>query len=115
MSKKFYIACDLPGQANMLVECRQFTLQRDIKQARREFTREEAQKLHAILSQSLSQMLPAMQAQGQAVDAWGEHYNQDTFAKDLVCVTIYNLIGNDEPVRSGLASFGNLQALKQAA
>lgn len=98
MSNTIYIACGAHGVQGASVEYSHLKLQRDIKAAKKLYTKQEAQQLHKILSMTLSAMLPNIMSTGQAVDSYGEHYTRETFDQDLVCLAVYDHIGNNKQI-----------------
>jgi hypothetical protein len=110
-----FIACDAHGVAGAGVEITQLKLQRDIKAVKKQWTKEQAKKLHTILANTLSAMLPEIMAHGCATDAYGEFYTKETFDQDLVCLAIYDHIGNGKQIslmNPRVYAFGNLNTIQ---
>jgi hypothetical protein len=108
MSNTIYIACGAHGVAGASVEYTRLKLERSIKKAKKVFNKEQAKELHKIMAQSLTAMLPEIIANGTAVDSYGEVYNKETFDQDLVCLAIYDHIGNGSQIALMMPRFGNL-------
>ena len=98
MANTIYIACGAHGVAGATVEYTHLKLVRDIKKARKLWTKEQAKNLHQILATSLTNMLPEIMANGIAKDAYGETYTKEIFDQDLVCLAVYDHIGNDKQI-----------------
>ena len=98
MTQTIYIACGAHGVSGACVEYSHLKLVRDIKTAKKRFTKQEAQQLHKILSTTLTAMLPEIMSNGWAVDAYGERYNKETFDQDLVCLAVYDHVGNGSQI-----------------
>lgn len=98
MANSIYIACGAHGVAGAAVEYTHLKLVRDIKKVRKLYTKEQAQQLHQILAKSLTAMLPEIMANGIAKDAYGETYTKETFDSDLVCLAVYDHIGNNKQI-----------------
>jgi hypothetical protein len=81
--------------------CVQYTdkeLRRDIKEARKLWTKTDAQKMVEILRKTLTDMLPDIINKGISRDPFGEIYTKEIFDQDLVCLAVYDHIGNDRPI-----------------
>jgi hypothetical protein len=98
MSNTIYIACGAHGVSGASVEYSHLKLQRDIKAAKKMWTKQQAQHLHKILSTTLTTMLPEIMTNGWAVDSYGERYTRETFDQDLVCLAVYDHIGNNKQI-----------------
>lgn len=112
MANSIYIACGAHGVAGACVEYSHLKLQRDIKAVKKQWTKEQAKQLHAVLAESLSAMLPEIMAHGCATDAYGEFYTQETFDQDLVCLAVYDHYGNGKQIGLVMPRFGNLNTIQ---
>jgi hypothetical protein len=91
------IACTYHGVPHAIVITTHDKIVNTIQQVTQMYSKKQCRNIHKSLAKDLSNMLPDIVANGFSF-CNGEFYNRETFNEDLVCLAVYDHIGNDKQI-----------------
>ena len=92
------IACTYHGVPHAVVITTHDQIVDIIKQVSEMYSKKQCRNIHKSLAKDLSKMLPDIIAKGSSVSSEGEYYTRETFNQDLVCLAVYDHIGNNKQI-----------------
>lgn len=98
MTTQIQIVCAHHGVAGASVFTTHENLLEILDYVKQTNTKKECRKLHAYLKKELSRMLPDIVSKGKAKSSDGDIVTKDDFNEDLICLAIYDHVGNDKQI-----------------
>jgi hypothetical protein len=92
------IACEYHGVPHAVVLTTHETIVNTINEVSQMYSKKQCRNIHKSLAKDLAKMLPSIVANGSAISSNGEFYNREIFNQDLVCLAVYDHLGNDKQI-----------------